>query len=264
MKKCLVACIFLFVASFHVFSQEEQLSEYSYIVVPKRFDFQFEEDQYQLNSLLKFLFNKHGFHAYFENELPDVRRCDGLWAEVNGKPGFIWNEVTIKIKDCDGLLLFETKTAKSKLKEYGKAYSESLRNAFFDIEVLAVHQKNMETLLAGTSKTDQDTSEPVDEPPVETVTIKLRNPLNLPNEKYSNFTHADKSYLLRKMSNDFRFYEETPGTDDDLTYVGKLFVVDGVLFFENQKEKRFLASFDDQQNLRVNEEGTQILYQKAN
>lgn len=262
MNKVLIACIFFIVGTFQVFSQGEELSNYSFVVVPKRFDFQFEEDQYQLNSLLKFLFNKHGFHAYFENELPDVRRCDGLWAEVNGKPGFIWNEVSISLKDCNGVVMFKTTPGKSKIKEYGKAYTESLRSTFLYIEVLGVRQKEVNTLISK-SLTDEDTLAP-NNATVETVAVVLEDPLNLPTEKYCNFSLDAKNYLLRKTSKDYRLYEETPDADEDLTYMGKLFVVEGVLFFETQDEQRSLASFDDQGNLRIKKENTQVVYQRSN
>ena len=69
MNKLIIAFVFSLAFVFSGYSQKEKLSNYSFIVVPKKFDFQFSDDQYQLNSLLKFLFNKHGFHDYFYQRL---------------------------------------------------------------------------------------------------------------------------------------------------------------------------------------------------
>jgi len=53
-----------------------------------------EDDQFQLNSLTKFLLNKHGFNALFNTEVPDnVRRCDGLWAEVLKTSGLVYTNL---------------------------------------------------------------------------------------------------------------------------------------------------------------------------
>jgi len=133
------------------FSQES-LSDYSFVVVPEKFDFVSETDKYQLNSLTKFLFNKHGFNAFFDREMPDVRRCDGLWAEVSGKPGFVWTKVYISLNDCSGKEIFRSEVGKSKLKEYSKTYIAALRNAFVSIEELGVQQK--EPQIFGTDESE--------------------------------------------------------------------------------------------------------------
>ena len=42
------------------------------MVISEQFEFQTEKDKYQLNSLTKFLFNKYGFHAFFNAEVPEM------------------------------------------------------------------------------------------------------------------------------------------------------------------------------------------------
>jgi len=80
------------------FSQKS-LSDYSYVVVSEQFEFQKEKDKYELNSFTKFLFNKHGFHAFFDREVPvNVNRCDGLWAEAEGGPGFVYKKIVMGMK----------------------------------------------------------------------------------------------------------------------------------------------------------------------
>ena len=53
-----------------VFSQVN-LNDYKYVIVPKKYDFLKEADQYQINSLSKFLFNKYGFQTLMEGEKYD-------------------------------------------------------------------------------------------------------------------------------------------------------------------------------------------------
>ena len=47
---------------------QSSLNDYKYVIVPKKYDFLKLYDQYQLNSLTKFLFNKNGFTSLIENE----------------------------------------------------------------------------------------------------------------------------------------------------------------------------------------------------
>jgi hypothetical protein len=165
MMKYLIVFALIFCSVSEGFSQES-LSDYSFVVVPEKFDFVSEKDKYQLNSLTKFLFNKHGFNAYFDREMPDVRRCDGLWAEVNGKPGFIWTTVYISLNDCSGKEIFRSEVGKSKLKEYSKTYSAALRNAFVSIEELGVQQKEPQIFGADESEVqvkDESPSEAIKE-----------------------------------------------------------------------------------------------------
>lgn len=139
MKNLVVfALVFCFISA--GFSQES-LNDYSFVVVPEKYDFVSEVDKYQLNSLTKFLFNKHGFNAYFDREMPDVRRCDGLWAKVEGRPAMIRTKVVIILNDCTGKEVFRSEVGTSKLKEYSKTYIAALRNAFLSIEELGVQQK---------------------------------------------------------------------------------------------------------------------------
>ena len=257
MNKLLIALVFSLAFVFSGFSQGEKLSDYSFIVVPKKFDFQFSEDQYQLNSLLKFLFNKHGFHAYFDEELPDVRRCDGLRAEVIGNPGFVWCRVTIFIKDCEGNVIYTSEEGKSKLKEYSKMYNQAMRRAFESIDVLFVQQKEVRILTE--YKDSENTKEEKKEE-----TSKKDDPLNLPLTKYGNYTKDSKSYLLRKTKDGYSLYEETSTTEDGLEFSGKLFVVEGVVFFEDNEGQRTIANFSPNGDLTIEIEGGNVVYVKGN
>lgn len=282
MKYLIFNVLFFFGACtfFQVRAQEEKLSAFDYVVVPDRFDFQYEQDQYQFNSLLKFLFNKHGFHAYFPSELPDVSRCDGLYADIQQVSGFVWTELSIRLVDCDGILFYQTKTGRSKLKDYAKAYSEAVRMAFESIEILGVRQGALEILeKAGINVGDSEN----DTTSINVVESKKDRPLSIdaaqdaeieasknsepavtlgliPDVSMLSFTSNEASFLLRRTNLGYQWYRED---DQDLIYEGKFFVVEKMLFFEDKNQMRYLAEFTSENNLILNREGEKIIFNKV-
>jgi len=279
MKYLIFSVLFLFGVGtiFQVQAQEEKLSAFDYVVVPERFDFQYERDQYQFNSLLKFLLNKHGFHAYFPDELPDVSRCDGLYADIEQISGFVWTELNIRLVDCDGILFYQTKTGRSKLKEYAKAYSEALRMAFESIEILGVRQGELEILQKATADAGETPTNKVTrgEAPV-----KKDRPLGLqaaqdeknnvilntdpaarmgliPDVSMMSFTANEASFLLRRTNLGYQWYRED---GQDLIYEGKFFIVEKMLFFEDKDQMRYQAEFTTENNLILNREGQKLVF----
>jgi hypothetical protein len=113
---------------------QKNINDYKYVIIPKSFQFSDEEDQYQLNSLTKFLFNKYGYEAYFIDEIPEdlkVNRCLGLKAEVsNEKKTMFKTKLEIKLKDCNDTVVMTSKIGESREKEYDKAYVAAIRDAF--------------------------------------------------------------------------------------------------------------------------------------
>ena len=266
----LVAVIFLFMGIISKSFSQKSLSDYSYVIVSEQFEFQQEKDKYQLNSLTKFLFNKYGFHAYFDREVPlNVFRCDGLWAEAEGTPGFIITKVQLVLRDCTGEVIYRTNYGKSKVKDYKKAYYESVRNAFDDIIALNVMQKEIVGMDVTTTLDSQVFLENTKSSPViKTVTattnsinnesLKKVEPtiektinLNLPLNKYTNYNHMGTVFLLRKTAVGYTLYQELIDTDDDLLLIGKITVKGSVINFKNEKDKTAEVLFDESNNLII-------------
>lgn len=129
------------------FSQKS-LNDYRYVVVPLQYNFLSEKDQFQLNSFTKFLFNKYGFNAYFNNEIPDnFKRCEGLWSNLEYTSGFIYTKISVILEDCNGEEVFRSVEGKSKLKEYKKAYHDAVRKSFNSISSLKVNQNANTTVI---------------------------------------------------------------------------------------------------------------------
>ena len=266
----LVAVIFLFMSIISKSFSQKSLSDYSYVIVSEQFEFQQEKDKYQLNSLTKFLFNKYGFHAYFDREVPlNVFRCDGLWAEAEGTPGFIITKVQLVLRDCTGEVIYRTNYGKSKVKDYKKAYYESVRNAFDDIIALNVMQKEIVGMDVTTTLDSQVFLENTKSSPViKTVTattnsinnesLKKVEPtiektinLNLPLNKYTNYNHMGTVFLLRKTAVGYTLYQELIDTDDDLLLIGKITVKGSDINFKNEKDKILEVFFDESNNLII-------------
>ena len=133
MKRVFLLFMVIMASQTSAFAQSE-VNEYKYIVIPKQYDFQRSDDQYQLNSLTKFLFNKYGFTAYFEDEsLPlDVSqdRCLALKADLKKLKGFLITRLQFELIDCEGNVVSSSKIGETKIKQYDTAYNTALRQAF--------------------------------------------------------------------------------------------------------------------------------------
>ena len=122
MKKYSILLL-LFVMSF-CYAQE--INQYKYALIPSKFDFLKETDQYQLNSLTKFLMEKQGFVAFLDNDdnMPEemmISNCSKVFVEVTSNGNFMATKLTVVLKDCKGKVLFTSEQGKSKEKDFKKA-----------------------------------------------------------------------------------------------------------------------------------------------
>ena len=128
--------LFLFLC-FSGYSQNA-INNYKYVVVPEKFPFLKENDQYSLNSLTKVLLQNKGFTAYFDNtELPSEianNKCSALSAEVLEKSSMFTTGLTLLLKDCQGNIIFKSKEGKSREKDYKTAYYMALKDAFTSLD----------------------------------------------------------------------------------------------------------------------------------
>ena len=81
------------------FSQTN-LNNYKYIIVPKKYDFLKEADQYRLNGLTQFLFEKYGFSTLMEGDnYPDdllKNKCLALNSNVINDSGIFKTKLKIE------------------------------------------------------------------------------------------------------------------------------------------------------------------------
>ena len=137
MRKIIILLV-LTISINSVFAQKS-VNNYKYIVVPHQFEFLRSPDQYQLNSLAKFLFEKAGFETYKAKEKTTEvveNNCLVLEGRVVDESSMFTTKLKIQLVDCYNVVVFESKIGKTKEKEFKKAYHEALREAFEDIQNL--------------------------------------------------------------------------------------------------------------------------------
>ena len=227
------------------------IDDYTYLVISEQFEFQNEKDKYQLNSLTKFLFNKYGFHAFFNAEVPvNVKRCDGLWVEAEGTPGFIITKIQLVLSDCNGNEVYRTKFGKSKIKDYKKAYYESMREAFEEFISMEIHQKEVE------NKTLQ-----LEVPQKNNLVTNTQAIANLPKSTYTSYIKSNKSFLLRKTVSGYTLYQEEAGANNDLLLKGKIILKDATIIFEDSQQKKLKVEFDEFYNMIIGEGEDKVNFQ---
>lgn len=140
MKSILTLCAILVLFNPKVASQES-VNAYKYVIVPNSFNFLNEPDQYQLNSLTKFLFEKQGFKTLMaDDEFPEDlnnNRCLGLYADVEKHKAFLNTKLQIHLKDCNNKVVLSSDIGQSREKEYDKVYNLAIRDAFKSFESLS-------------------------------------------------------------------------------------------------------------------------------
>lgn len=144
----LFASVFLVQVAF----SQPNLNNYKYVIVPKKFDFLKDPNQYRLNELAKFLFEKNGFMAIMEGEdYPEdltVNRCLALRSDVLKDSGLFKTKLNIELKDCNDSVVYTSQTGESREKDYAVAYNEAIRNAFEWLESLNYQYEPNENVAA--------------------------------------------------------------------------------------------------------------------
>lgn len=129
MKKTLL----FFAVMISGFAFAQSVNDYKYVVVPEKFEWLKEANEYNLNTLTKMIFEKEGFQVFYPTQkMPDelaLDRCKALYADVNEKGGLLSTTLTIVLKDCSGKTVFTSLEGRSKQKSFQKAYYEALREA---------------------------------------------------------------------------------------------------------------------------------------
>ncbi len=135
--------------------QAQDLSEYKYIIIPQQFSFQKEPNQYKINNLTKFLFKKYGFDAYIAGEIlpsdANANGCNTLNMEAEAG-GFLGTNLTYTLANCRGEVVYTSLEGKSKIKEYGGAYNEVMREAMTGLEELGYTYSDEVINIKNTSK----------------------------------------------------------------------------------------------------------------
>jgi len=112
---------------------QKELNAYKYIIIPSKFDFQKEKNEYGINLLLKYKFQQLGFESYLDtDDLPlELRTNTCLYASpvLHTNSNMFKTVVSIELFDCTKQSLYKTQEGSSKSKSFKISYNEAIRNA---------------------------------------------------------------------------------------------------------------------------------------
>lgn len=115
----------------------QNLESYKYVRVPEKFEFLKHENQFEVNALTAFLFEKYGFEVIYKEKIPPgVDACDVLEADVHSKGGLLKSQLYVTLENCNKQVVFTTKNGVSREKDYRRSYHEALREAFTSFDEL--------------------------------------------------------------------------------------------------------------------------------
>ena len=262
-----IGLIFLVFITFQSFAQTSDLNQYSYVIVPDQFEFQKRADQYQLNSMAKFYFEKNGFNAFLAIDTPNADRCDGLYADVEELKTIFGTKLQVVLRDCKKNEIYRGPEAKSKYKEFEKSYQDALRKAFDGMDRLNVKQKDVIVLNENSFfKEEKETKEfakPEDRDEPGIAILNTHKGLNLPSENFSTYSADGKSFILRKTGEGYSLYQESATVVDDLALVGKIIILDKIVKFMDSSGQVNDAVFDDAGTLTIGIGSSSSVYTKV-
>ena len=135
MKKAFLVLFSLF--SFLSFAQS--VNDYEFVMVPIKFEFQRDENEYRLNTLLKYRLEEYGFQAFYTSDQLNTNyndRCRYLNVNVVNESGLFTTKLYITFKDCNNAIVYQSVTGTSKTKDRKKAYTEALEEALTSVKTL--------------------------------------------------------------------------------------------------------------------------------
>jgi hypothetical protein len=192
----------LLLVSSYGFSQS--INDYAAVVVPVKYDFLREENQYRLNTLTKFDLQKAGFVAFYTSEdIPAEynNRCNLLYIDVQKENAFLVTKLYVVFKDCNSKVIYKSEVGKSKEKEFDVAYAEALNAAFTSI--YALHYKYSGKVAAS----NQNTTLYAPTPSTAVVATTAAIAVNVP----SSSAEPDGTLLFAQpIKNGFQLVDSTP------------------------------------------------------
>ncbi len=247
MRRLVYLFLITFIYTNSVFAQAE-LNKYAYVLVPQQFEFQNNKDQFHLNSLTRHLFKDTGFNALYQEELGNLSRCDGLYADVLSTTNIFFTRLTVVLKNCYNEEVFRSGTGVSKEKDLRKGYHEALRNAFKSIEVLGVKQKDISSLeYVSLVNTKGITNEKIEAVP-QTIEVPTKKTVKGSTTKYS---YNEEDYFLEESNGNLILYKllDTVNPPEEIGILIKTSREN--MFVYNSKEINTLATFDANKNLII-------------
>jgi hypothetical protein len=165
MKKAVVTLILVLGLVFFAKAQSS-INDYKYVIVPTKFDFLKSQDQYQLNSLAKFLFDKYGLTALMESDgyPKDLvsNYCLALKSNVLKSGGMFKTKLKVELRNCNNEIIFTSEIGETKEKDFMKAYALALRSAFKSFESIDYNYKPNKNSIAESNKISNSSTQEIE------------------------------------------------------------------------------------------------------
>nr|WP_321247924.1 hypothetical protein [uncultured Psychroserpens sp.] len=202
---------------------QASINDYKYIIVPKQLDFLSSQDQFQTSSLTKFLFNKYGYTAFFDDDdLPEdlsKNRCLGLRADIKKNKGFLITKLQIDLLDCNDNIVMSSLVGETKIKEYKKAYPIAIREAFVTYQFFNYkYVANDDIVALATSNDDSSEAKEIEKLKKEVEALKVKEKqaaLELEEEKQQVAKQQDK---VVEAAQELFGVEVVESVEDDILY----------------------------------------------
>ncbi len=140
MKK--LALLILLVSFTFTFSQEN----YKYIVIPKKFNFFKNANEYSLNEITRSFFVNEGYEVFYsDDELPvelSENRCQALYIDAIEDSKIFVTKIYFEVKDCRNTLMIKSEIGTSREKNFQKAYNESFKESLSSLKGKINFKKN--------------------------------------------------------------------------------------------------------------------------
>jgi hypothetical protein len=135
-KRNLALFVFL-MGLMHTVAQSP-LDAYKYIIIPKKFDFLKEENQYRVNSTTKYLFEQNGFKTLTQGEEypEDLKKdpCLAARADILDESTVLRTKLYVLLFDCQDQEVYRSEMGKTGEKSWDKTYIYALNDAFTSFE----------------------------------------------------------------------------------------------------------------------------------
>lgn len=252
----------------------QDLNDYKYVIVPNSYEFMKEKNQYRLNELTEFLFEKYGFEAYMKDEKKPEEllnnNCLGLRADVQNNSGLFVTKMKLILEDCRGNVVFESKEGRSREKDFKDAWHEALRDAFTSVAELDHNyeadpvvettnevEEKAEEIADGAEETAENVTDEVEELVEEGEVAEVVEDAELDAaERF--FTKDNAVFYLKEDNGNYAFYQKGMAepfarlirSDKGNTYIYNSLTKQGMAYFD-ENGNLVIEHFDSSQNKTV-------------
>jgi hypothetical protein len=216
-KKCF--SLFILLISIGSIAQNT-VENYKYVLMPAKFSFLKEKNEYRLHSTLKIFFDNKGFETYMDDEeLPEElanNKCKAIFVDLESKNTMFSTKLKVVVKDCNSNVLLISEEGSSHEKEYKVAYNQAMLIALKSIQ-------NASFKIAPKYKTEQK----------EVVSVSQNKPTSIVNTDVFNVLPIDNGFnLINKSTNAIITLLKTTVANN---YIARLEEKNGIVFKKEEK-----------------------------